>query len=234
MRSPFGGRRSLGAGAQLPQIAWAPFRYQALAARRWDSEFSSPPPPPPRRRRRRRRRVHPRHPHPHPHPPHPRRYPHPAVVEGIPPTEVVARIVGAFKARGESAGMHLARAYGPRYVHGAKLYVTLRAASEEDLARRVAALTALYARGRDPLALVRKLFLEARLAEVRSSVQKAQTPPQAVKDRPEVPTQEAFRVPRWVSFLALGLSGVSVWMGWQQFQKRRAKRDIAKIRGVLG
>jgi len=196
-RAVFGLPRAAGGLGSIATISWGPYRYQALAAKQWDSEFSAadevmPGPPPPRDR-------------PRPPPPPPRNAPN-----LVAPVERVAEIVDLFKAHYEAAGLRRAADFGPLYVIGAQLYVSMRAASEEDLAARVAELNAEFVRTRALGPLIRRLFLEERLTEVRAAVRQAETPPQAVRDRPEIPTQRKWRVPAMVSYLALGMSAFSL------------------------
>lgn len=113
----------------------------------------------------------------------------------------VDAVIAVFRTQGSKAG--LVEAYQRGIADGARLYVVTRAATEEDLAVRVAALRADMARRPTARAAVALRFLEARLAEVREAQQKGHTPPQAVVDLPEVPRRQ---VPRWVPFVALGLS----------------------------
>jgi hypothetical protein len=180
----------------VPTLAWQPFRYQGLAAREWDSEFSGAS------------LVD--------HPPV-RPAPHRIAVSVESWSSGVARIVAAFRTLGEREGFAAANRMGPLYLSGARLYVENRAAGEEDLARRVAELNALHARTGSPEVRIRRAFLEARLEEVRGAGRRAETPPQAVRDRPEVPVRPV--VPHWVSYMALVLSASGVFLGWQAHQR---------------
>jgi hypothetical protein len=118
----------------------------------------------------------------------------------------VAAIAHAFSTHGFAAGMNEARRYG---LEGpARAYVEMRAETEEQLAVRLARVTAdLVRRPDDRLLQALRAFVEVRLAQVRAAVAKAQTPPPSVADRPEVPRKE---VHRWVPYVALAISAVAL------------------------
>lgn len=113
----------------------------------------------------------------------------------------VDAVVDVFRKRGAKAG--LVEAHERGVLDGARLYMQVRAATEEDLAARLARLRAEQVKRPTPRNAVAIRFLDARLAEVREAQKQGHTPPQAVADLPEVPRRQ---VPRWIPFVALGLS----------------------------
>lgn len=113
----------------------------------------------------------------------------------------VTETVKAFQVGGARAGLRTARRL--RVVSGAELYLAVRAETEEQLAARLAGLRANLVKKPNPIDAQRAAFLEARLEEVRHAIKQGATPPQAVVDKPELPRRE---VPRWIPFLAIGLS----------------------------
>lgn len=116
----------------------------------------------------------------------------------------VADVVATFKTRGTLAGLELAKAKG--VLVGAQEWLAIRTLHEEDLAARWARVRARIAT--KPLLddKIREAFMAARLAELREAARKAETPGQAVIDKPEIPRRS---IPRWVTFLAFGLSAVA-------------------------
>lgn len=117
----------------------------------------------------------------------------------------VKAVTRVFHERGTRAGIMEARSRG--VAPGARLYLDVRAETEERLAVRVAKLRVEVMRA--PSGLNRQLlaFAEARLAEVRGAVKNGSTPPQAVADKPDLPRTE---VPRWVPITALALSALAL------------------------
>lgn len=119
---------------------------------------------------------------------------------------LVAVIVHDFHEHGERAGMREAAKVG--LVAGARLYVEIRAESEEQLSARLAKLRVVLAGTPGNVStMVARAFVEIRLVEVRAALKDSRTPPQAVADRPEIPRSE---VPRWVPLTALALSMFAV------------------------
>jgi hypothetical protein len=117
----------------------------------------------------------------------------------------VDAVVDVFRHKGAKAGLFEAHERG--ILDGARIYMQMRAATEEDLAVRVAALRAEQVRRPTPRNAVAIRFLEARLAEVRDAQKQGHTPAQAVADLPDVPRKQ---VPRWIPFVALGLSVIAL------------------------
>lgn len=117
----------------------------------------------------------------------------------------VDAVVDVFRKRGAKAGLVEANNRG--VLDGARLYMQVRAATEEDLAARLAALRAVQVRQPTPRNAVAIRFLDARLSEVREAQKQGHTPPQAVADLPEIPRKQ---VPRWIPFVALGLSVIAL------------------------
>ena len=116
---------------------------------------------------------------------------------------LVASVTHSFREHGTRAGMQEARKLG--MTDGARLYVEIRAETEEQLSARLARIRAdLHARPGNDAAMLARAFVEVRLREVRAAVKNGATPPQAVADRPEIPRSE---VPRWVPYgaFAIGL-----------------------------
>lgn len=156
---------------------WTPYRFRGFGPRRWDGAYAGDEQPP-----------------------------------GPPPSPgaAVNEIVASFRERGEGPALVLAARHGPAYTAGAKLYVSLAGLTEEELAQRAADLTAKVARTRalpTSPAAIGKLFVDARLYEVRQARANGATPPQAVKDRPVVATHG---IPKWVTYGALFLSALGL------------------------
>ena len=167
-------------GSFLPGF-WTPYRYQRFGGKRWDSTYAG--------------------------------------MEGLPgaapltPLMAVSEIVTAARERGEGPALALAHRRGPAYVAGAKLYVRLAGSTEEELATRDAELASRVARTRAPATsptAICRMFVSARLQEVRLSRANGATPPQAVLDKPVVATHG---IPKWVTYTALGLSGLGLLLG---------------------
>ena len=119
---------------------------------------------------------------------------------------IVTAIAHDFHEHGHRAGMREAARYG--LVDGARLYVAIRAESEEQLSARLAGIKAkLVAHPADRVLQISRAFVQVRLAQVRAAGKEGRTPPQSVADRPEIPRRE---VPRWVPFAALVLSGIAL------------------------
>jgi len=147
----------------------------------------------------------------------------PATLE-VSPAAAVNEIVEAFRGRGEAQGLALASMRGPSYVAGAKLYIASAGSTEEELAKRSAEITSKVVRAgslsTSPGAISR-LFIEARLQEVRRSRSNGHTPPQAVLDRPVVATHG---LPRWVTYGALTLSGIGLFLSVVNMSRTRGGR----------
>lgn len=116
-------------------------------------------------------------------------------------------VVAALKQNGEAAGLAVARRFGAGMVDGAQAWIKSRAWTEEQLAAEIARLRALRAKAPGASPDLRIEFLEKRIAEVRAARAKAQTPPQAVADLPEVARHG---IPPWVSYAGLGLAALSL------------------------
>lgn len=114
-------------------------------------------------------------------------------------------VVKAFRTKGTKAGLRVAKSHGTSIFRGAQVYLDYRASTEEALAAEVAARQARVVKGQDR-DVASLAFLEKRLVTVRNAVAAGRTPPQAVVDRPEIPRRE---VPRWLSFVAIGLSVIA-------------------------
>ncbi|MSQ55768.1 MAG: hypothetical protein EXR31_10420 [Betaproteobacteria bacterium] len=145
---------------------------------------------------------------------------HPLAREGAPygaqppgpppsPAAAVREIVQTFTTQGEGQALVLAARHGPAYSEGARYYVTLAGDTEEQLAQLAATLGARIARSRPARSqlVICKLFLDARLYEVRQARSNGHTPPQAVLDKPVI---AAHGIPRWVPLAALALSGIGL------------------------
>jgi len=119
----------------------------------------------------------------------------------------VDAVVAVLRQDGEAAGLRLAGRYGPAMVEGARAYIRARAWTEEELAAEIARHRAARARLANPPPDFPLEFLEKRIAEVRASRAKAQTPPQAVADKPEIARHG---IPPWVSYAGLAIGAVSL------------------------
>lgn len=120
----------------------------------------------------------------------------------------VAVIVHDFHDHGQAAGMRAAARWG--LTDGAKLYVAIRADTEEALAARLARLQAdLKRQPQNPKLIAARAFVFLRLHEVRNAIKSNFSAPQAIADRPEIPRRE---IPRWLSLTALGASAVAIFM----------------------
>lgn len=148
---------------------------------------------------------------PHVHPLHARRPVHRRARRALPGMAQdglehrVQQVVDAFQDQGQEAGLATARRLG--LVSGASLYLSLRAATEEQLSVRLAEIRAQLARSGSPELRSQAAFVEARREEVRTAIGKGHTPPQAVVDKPEVPRRE---VPRWIPIAGLALAVVAL------------------------
>lgn len=139
------------------------------------------------------------------------------------PASIVVGIISAFKRQGHGTGMAMASHAGIHYRSGAQRYVQLAGATEEELAAEAAKLTTEVARGRLPpnsAPAILKAFVDARLAEVRSARKNGATPPQAVLDRATVATHG---IPKWVTYAALGLSGLGILLAVASASKRHGR-----------
>lgn len=119
----------------------------------------------------------------------------------------VDAVVAVLRQDGEAAGLRLAGRYGPAMVEGARTYIRARAWTEEDLATEIARHRAARARLVNPPPDFPLEFLEKRIAEVRASRAKAQTPPQAVADKPEIARHG---IPPWIAYAGLAISVTSL------------------------
>jgi hypothetical protein len=168
--------------------AWMPLRYQRFGDRRWDTPYGQTPEPAP---------------------------------VTAPPASPVAinEVIEAFRRRGARAGLEAARRYGHAYIAGARRYLELRATTEERLAAEEARLNAIVARGAAPgsAPAVELAFVQARLREVRAARATNATPPQAVRDRPEVADHG---IPRWVFYGTLTLAGASFLLALTRSARR--------------
>jgi len=113
-------------------------------------------------------------------------------------------IATAFAERGEAAGMREANRRG--LTDAARVYLKIRAETEEELAARMARIRARLVRNPSLGDKLAEAFVRARLDEVREAGGKGHTPPQAVADLPEVPRKQ---IPRWVPVAGLVLAIVS-------------------------
>ena len=117
----------------------------------------------------------------------------------------VGSVVDVFRTKGASAGLLAAKQRG--ILEAARLYLLVRADTEEELAARLAKLRAALAVRPILGDKLREAFLVARLEEVRRAVAANHTPPQAIADKPEIPRRQ---IPRWVPVAALVLSAIAL------------------------
>lgn len=127
----------------------------------------------------------------------------------------VEHIKAAFADKGSKAGYKLAQERG--LLQAAQIYVGVRASNEESLSAKLARIRARLVRRptlRDKLA---EAFVAARLRDVRAAANRGETPPQAVRDKPQVPRKH---VPRWIFFTSVTL-GVIGFI--RSFDRRRSR-----------
>lgn len=119
---------------------------------------------------------------------------------------LVAAVTHSFREHGTKAGLQEAAKLG--MLSGARLYIEIRAESEEQLSARLARIRSDLALSPENTgATVARAFVEVRLREVRAAVVSGQTPPQAIADRPEIPRRE---VRRWVPYVALAVGIIAL------------------------
>lgn len=117
----------------------------------------------------------------------------------------VAEVTRLFRCCGTAKALAEAQRRG--VLDGARLYLSARAEHEEDLAARLARIRTRLATRPQLADKIREAFVDARLDEVRDALAKSHTPPQAVRDRPEVPRRHT---PRWIPYAALFLAALAL------------------------